>query len=259
MNFLQDERPDQHVVDKQKQALRDRESGLVKTAAFSVLKDFEECKYRVYLSKVKKYRGEMSEAAARGQSVHDIAEQYIKGEIEQDLPTPKSLDKLAHQYYTLRTAYDKHPEQFQLEQNWGFTYDWEDTGWMDDDVWLRQKLDVFWHQSETSAIIIDHKTGKKWGNELKHGDQGLQYAIGAFQKYPDLQLVETGFYYIDQGETLIKKFTRGSAMTLLPRLEERIFALTTATEEELTQPNPSKHNCRFCDHAKSGVCKYAIL
>lgn len=257
MDFLQDKRPDQHILDKQQQDLRDRPSGLVPTAAFSTLKNFEECRFRVYLSKVKKLKGEMGEAAVRGQAIHDQAETYIRGTGE-ELPPPKSLDKLAHQYYTLRKQFEAHPERFSLEENWGFTKDWDITDWMAGDVWLRQKLDVFHMQSETSAKIIDHKSGKKWGNELKHGDQGLQYAIGAFMKYPKLQLVETDFYYVDQGEMLPKKFTRGQALSLLPRLEKRIFTLTTATEEELVIASPSKHNCKFCDHMKSGACPYAI-
>lgn len=257
MDFLQDKRPDQHKVDQEQMALRDKPSGPVPTASFSQLKKFEECRYRVYLSKIMKIKEEQGAAAARGQEMHDTAEAYIKGAGE-DLPPPKMLDKLAHQYYTLRKKFEAHPEQFQLEQNWGFTKYWEETEWMADDVWLRQKLDVFHMESETSAVIYDHKSGKKWGNELKHGDQGLQYAIGTFLKYPKLQFVGTNFYYTDQGEILTKKFTRSMVQPLIPRLERRIFAMTTATEEELKVPNPSKHNCKFCDHMKNGECEYAI-
>lgn len=257
MDFLSDKRPDQHKIDAQRIALVERPSGPVPTAAFSTLKNFETCRYMVYLSKVKKLKGEQSEAATRGNQMHDTAENYIRGEGE-ELPPPKFLDKLAHQYYTLRKKYEAHPEHFQLEQNWGFTKYWESTGFFDEDCWLRQKLDVFHMPSETSAGIIDHKSGKKWGNELKHGDQGLQYAIGTFMKYPSLQLVTTDFYYTDQGEILTKKFTRNQIQPLISRLESRIFAMTTATEEDLQVPNPSKANCKFCDHAKSGACPYAI-
>lgn len=257
MNFLSDKRPDQHVVDQQRLALALRPRGPVAAAAFSVIKDFELCRYKVYLSKVKKLRGPDSEAAARGQLMHDTAEAYIRGEGE-ELPPPKFLDKLAHQYYTLRKKFEANPEHFQLEQNWGFTSTWETTDWFSDDIWLRQKLDVFYMPDETSAAIYDHKSGKKFGNELKHGDQGLQYAIGAIMKFPKLQLITTDFYYTDQGEILTKKFSRAQLMPLVARLEQRIFAVTTATEEDLQVPSPSKANCKFCDHAKSGSCPYAI-
>lgn len=257
MDFLQDKRPDQHKVDQEQIALRDKPSGPVPVAAFSTLKNFEECRFRVYLSKVKKIKGKQGEAAERGQTMHDIAENYIRGEGE-ELPPPRMIEKLAHQYYTLRKKFEARPEHFQLEQNWGFTKYWETTGFFDDDVWLRQKLDVFHMESETSAAIYDHKSGKKWGNELKHGDQGLQYAIGTFMKFPQLQLVSTHFYYTDQGQTLDKKFTKTMVQPLVARLERRIFAMTTATEEELQVPNPSKHNCKFCDHAANGECPYAI-
>lgn len=255
MNLFSDTRPDQQAVEDQNLALADQPRGPVKAWSFSVLKKFEECPYRVYLSKVEKHKEPSSEAADRGSMLHDLAEDYIRGKKQSEVPA--ELRKLEMQYRALHDAYQEHPDEFELEENWGFTATWQQTGFFDDDVWCRMKLDVF-RKEGTSAHIVDHKSGKKFGNELKHSDQGLQYAIGAFKRYPDLEYVKVDFYYFDKGETLPKTFTRDKAMMFLPRVEQRAFALTNASKEQLARPKPSKNNCRFCPHAETGVCQWRV-
>lgn len=249
-------RPDQGSLDEARAALRERALGPIEAWSFSSLKQFETCRYATYLSKVKKAPRVESPAAERGTQMHDAAEHYVKGEGE-DLPPPKLLDKMAHAVYHMRQAYAAHPEQFQLEENWGFTRHWNPTGFFDDDVWCRQKLDVFRMPSDTSCFVLDWKSGKKFGNEMKHADQGFQYALGAMMKYPSLQHARVEFWYTDHNQKLERDFTRGQVMGLLPRIEERAFAMTTATETELRVPSPTIGNCQWCDHAKTGTCEFA--
>lgn len=255
MKLFSDTRPDQQSVKDQSASLAEQPRGPVPTWSFSALKTFEECPYRIYLSKVEKHKETSSEAAERGTMLHDLAEDYIRGKVGDEVPS--ELRKLEMQYHALYEAYQQQPDQFELEENWGFTDRWETTGFFDDDVWCRMKLDVF-RKHDTSAHIVDHKSGRKFGNELKHSDQGLQYAVGAFMRYPELEYVQVEFYYFDKGEVLPKNYTRERAMMFLPRIEQRAFALTNATEEELTRPKPSKNNCRFCPHAQSGVCAWRV-
>lgn len=249
-------RPDAAALAEDALSLAEAPRGPVPAWSFSVLKKFEECPYRVYLSKVDKIAEPSSDAADRGNKIHDEAEHYIRGELDTD-KVPKNLEKLGFEYRTLREAFDESPEQFELEQNWGFTATWGQTGFFDKDVWCRMKLDVF-RRWGTSAHIIDHKTGKKFGNELKHSDQGLQYAVGAFKRYPELEFIKVDFYYTDQGQKLEKSFTREQAMVFLPRIEKRAFALTNATAEQLSRPKPSKNNCKFCPHAETGACQWRV-
>lgn len=255
MDLFSNARPDEKAVAEQTTALADQPRGPVKAWSFSVLKKFEECPYQVYLTKVKKYKEASSEAANRGNELHDLAEHYIRGELGPEVPKP--LQKLDAQYQSLHDLYQEHPEQFELEQNWGFNAHWQKTGYFDDDIWCRMKLDVF-HREGTAGHIVDHKSGKKFGNELKHSDQGLQYAVGAFKRFPDLEFLKVDFYYFDKGEILPKTYTRDRAMVFLPRIEQRAFAMTNATEDELQRPKPSKNNCRFCPHNESGVCAWRV-
>lgn len=255
MDLFTQQRPDEDAVEKQTQGLAEQPRGPVPAWSFSMLKKFEECPYRVYLSKVEKHPEPSSEAADRGTLLHDLAEDYIRGRSGEEVPA--ELRKLEMQYRALHDAYAEAPEEFELEENWGFTATWQPTGFFDPDVWGRMKLDVF-RKQDTSAHIVDHKSGKKFGNELKHSDQGLQYAVGAFKRYPELEFVKVEFYYFDKGEVLPKSFTRERAMVFLPRIEQRAFALTNASKEQLARPKPSKNNCRFCPHAETGVCPWRV-
>ena len=145
----------------------------------------------------------------------------------------------------------------ELEGEWGFTIDWEPCGWMEPGVWARIKLDAYVEESETSARVIDYKTGKQYGNEIAHSQQALTYAIGSFLRYPDLEIARTELWYLDHGTTMEKTYTRDQAMMFLPKLQERAINMTTATK---FPPNPSTNSCRWCSFGKGEdpYCEWAI-
>ena len=136
------------------------ELGLVPAWSYSGLKTYESCAYRTYIAKVKKVWEEAGPAAERGSRIHGLAEQYVKGELGE---LPKELQKFASQFEELHKLFAD--GKVEVEGEWGFTLDWETTGWMEHNTWARVKLDVIVHETETSARVIDHKTGKKFGNE----------------------------------------------------------------------------------------------
>lgn len=228
------------------------QSGLVKTWSYSALKKFEECAYQVYLTRVEKHTEERSEAADRGTNIHTLAEEFVKGEL---LELPKELRHFADEFFELRDQYAA--GLVSLEGEWAFTADWQPTTWFGKDAWGRMKLDAFVREDETSGRVIDYKSGKKFGNELTHSGQAQQYAIGVFMRFPELEYLETDFWYLDHASNnrLKKEYTRERAMLFLPKVNERALSLTTALEFD---PKPSKHNCRFCPHKTTGNCKWAV-
>ena len=227
--------------------------GPVTAWSFSSLKNFEECQYRIYLKGVLKIKEEDSVAGARGQKIHDLAEQFVRGNIDK---IPKELSKFSAKFERLQQRFHNQSEGFPitLEENWGFTSQWAPTGWVGNDTWCRQKLDAFVTESTTGATVIDYKTGRKFGNELKHGEQGLHYAIGSFMRYPHLDFVRTEFWYLDKGEELVKNYTRERALLHLPKIHQRGIIMTTTTE---FHPNPSRNNCRWCSYAANKQCDFA--
>jgi RecB family exonuclease len=155
------------------------ELGPVPTWSYSALKVFEECAHRTYLSKVEKAEEPQSPAAERGNLIHKLAEDYVQGITDN---FPLELKHHKNDFQELRSLYAD--GIVEIEQDWAVDQHWQPTGWSDDDCWGRIKLDAFVLESETSARVIDHKTGKKYA--IAHSSQGQQYAIAAFMRHPSL-------------------------------------------------------------------------
>ena len=220
---------------------------MIKSWSYSRLKTFEQCPYRAYLAYVEK-RPEPPEidkkAAERGVAIHTECENYIKGAAD-TLTNPAA--KAQHILDPLRDAYKL--GKVKVEDDWGFTLEWSPTGWFDADVWCRMKLDALHYTSDVTADAYDWKSGKKFGNEVSHAQQGQFYAIGTFMFDPGLQEVTTRFVYVDQaacGPPSVRVYTRDKAMSFFKSMNDRALAMTTAT----TFPaKPNKINCRFCPYS----------
>ena len=247
--LVQNKRPDLiNVIETE----APKELGLIPAWSYSALKTYETCAYRSYIGKVKKIKEDYGPAAARGTDIHTQAEDYVRGDLAE---LPDTLKKFESQFKEMREGFIN--ATVELEGEWGFTIDWEPCGWMERGVWARIKLDAYVNETETSARVIDYKTGKQYGNEIAHSQQALTYAIGSFLRYPDLEIAKTEMWYLDHGTTMEKTYTRDQAMVFLPKLQERAITMTTATK---FPPNPSKNSCRWCSFGKGEdpYCEWAI-
>lgn len=246
-----------HLADEQKDRV-----GLVPAWSPSRLKTFESCRWQLYLSAVLKWEYPSSPAAERGTQWHDACENFVNGTLGEwpdDMKAANKFMKFQAKFEHLRDEYAD--AKVDLEGEWGFDRDWSITDWRSKDTWGRMKLDALHWHTDTHATCIDYKTGRKFGNEVTHGDQGLIYTVGSFMRYPDLELLDVSFWYLDQGETSFpKRFTREQAMTFLPRITDRALTLTTAVEEDF-KPSPSVYNCRWCPYNKDGdqSCEWRFI
>lgn len=243
-------------------------SGLIPTWSFSKLEHWS-CPYRVKLEYVDKIErreaqgpgsaGEKRDTALeRGKAIHEKAELFVRGEIAE---LPKELKKNAKIFEETRELMQTNPERVLLEENWGIANDWTSAEWMAANVWGRVKVDrfVFLDPEKTSAELTDYKSGKKEGNEVKHGQQGQIYTVTSFMRFPSLQVVRTQFEYVDHGKrSLPKIYTREQAMAFLPSIDRRCRELTDAT---LFPPKPNRINCSWCPYGPSrgnGHCQYGV-
>ena len=247
--LTQDTRPDIESITEPETP---KELGLIPAWSHSTLKTFEACAYRSYIAKVKRIQEDWGPAAKRGSTIHKQAEDYVCDKIAE---LPESLKKFESEFTLLKHQFKE--GNVELEGEWGFTIEWEPCGWMAPDVWGRIKLDAILHETDTSARVIDHKTGRMFGNEISHAQQALTYAIGSFFRFPKLQHVQTELWYLDHGEVTRQAYTRDEAMVFMPSLHGRAITMPTATN---FPPNPSRNTCRWCTYknGENPPCQWGV-
>ena len=231
--------------------------GAIDKVSFSRLQNFEACKYRAKLMYVDKIpepprklpHGKAEHANERGSRIHDAAEMYVRGGVEL-IP---ELHTFADEFADLRESFEK--GNVQLEEEWAVTTEWEPTAWTSSDAWCRMKLDALVLNKDcTHARVIDYKTGKRKGNEIKHTEQGQLYQLATFLRYPDLQKIVVEFWYTDLGETDVKHYTRMQGVRYFDKYNERLLKVTEAEE---FPPRATQFTCKWCPY-NGNACEYGV-
>ena len=215
----------------------------------------------VYLAKVVKEpqlpltipEGKKEHPMLRGTRVHDSAELYLK----EDCELIPELQPFALGFESLKYLIGRNGFEFVIEDQWAFTKDWQITGWLSDDAWCRMKLDCMVIHG-TEAVVIDYKTGKRYGNEISHMIQAQLYQVAAFLRYPQLEHVEVEYWYTDLKEIFAAPFNRAFGMRFLEKFDDIGERITTEVQ---FNPKPSATACRYCAYGfqnGTGVCQVAF-
>lgn len=227
----------------------------LKSWSKSRLDDFEKCPYMIQLKVIGKIpeperplpEGKSEHANDRGTRVHDGIEMFIRGKGE--LP-PEAAKHFKAEIASLKTRFDS--GTVSLEGEWGFDRDWKPCPYKT--AWLRMKCDAVVHLSTKHILVIDYKTGRKFGNEIKHGEQVQLYALGASILFPLAETIDVELWYLDQkGEITHESKPANKWLYHLKPFNNRGRKMTEATE---FKPNPSKYACQYCAY-KEDVCKFA--
>lgn len=235
---------------------------MISSWSYSRITDFEKCKFLAWLKYDQKIPepqrplppGKTEHANDRGTRIHDNCEQYVNGSTDFLLPEAEAsfgpqLDLLRH----------LHTEgMVSLEGEWGMNEDWEPCEW--DEAWLRLKLDACVFLGDDEAIVIDYKTGRKFGNEVKHAEQLQLYQLVTFLRYPKLERVTAELWYLDQpdGQNITSMtYTRKQGLRFRDSFNRRGTALTTCED---WKPNPSVHTCKWCQYGpwNGGQCQVGV-
>lgn len=223
--------------------------------SYSRMTVFEHCPQRAkfaFIDKIPEPQPDTETAAARGMTIHQLAEDYVSGKLEK-LPT--ELKDFSGSFDELRDAYNEN--RVVVEDLWCFNEGWqrvENDDWSN--IWLRIKADATEHK-QNYLRVIDYKTGKKLGNEVKHDDQLGLYVVAAFMMHPSVELIDAELWYLDQGETTARQYTRTEAMRRFERYNKRLLNMSMAND---FPAKPSIHNCRFCPYKTGsyGTKKYSL-
>ena len=218
----------------------------------SKVKTFAECKLRFQLQYGQKIPepprelkpGQTEFANDRGTRIHQAAEDYVRGKI----PFPIELIKFRTEFESLKMLFYRGMAQFEGE--WAHDTEWDIVPWKSKEAWLRLKIDALVHLSEFEAVVIDYKTGKKFGNEISHAEQTQSYAVVTFLRYPKLELIHTELWYLDLDDVTITTFTRSQALRLKPAMERKGHAITDC---RVFPANPSVFTCKYCPYGSWGT------
>lgn len=225
--------------------------------SFSSLMDFERCKYYTYLKRVQKIPeperplppGKLEHANDRGSRIHDSAEQFVRGKAKFN----PELRAFEPEFKSMAAAFKQ--GQVALEGEWGMSRGWEPAEWKA--AWLRLKLDALVFLSPQEAVAIDYKTGRKFGNEVKHAEQLQLYQLVTFLRYPQLETVHTELWYLDQDDITSMTFRRGQGLRFKTKWDQRGNTMTSAVD---FPPNPNMFTCKYCMYGPkgSGVCERGV-
>jgi len=257
---------------------------MISSWSHSRITDFEKCKQMAFLKYVKRIPepvrplppGKTEHANDRGTRIHNEIEAYVRGTTPHYSPEAKSFKV---ELESLRKLYDA--GMVSLEGEWGFNDAWEPADWRGQWVsigphpgaqtvkklpdygrdgqvvkvgkavylwvptWLRMKLDALVFLSDFEAVAIDYKTGKKFGNEIKHGEQLMLYQLATFLKYPDLEVVHTELWYLDQDLLTSVTYERVRGLKLKYKWNIRGQAMTSCTK---FPANANKYSCQYCPY-----------
>ena len=135
-----------------------------------------------------------------------------------------------------------------MEDMWLFNNAWEPLSpyierWSKE-IWVRIMLDVcVFSPDGKTAIVIDYKTGKRYGNEVKHAEQTQLYALAVLLRFPEVEYIITELWYTDQDEMATMRFTRKQGMRYLKNWNNKMIKMTTAVEFPV---KANMYTCNYC-------------
>lgn len=230
------------------------------SSSFSRALDLEKCplffKYR-HLDKIPDPAPELPGAERpleRGNRLHSLAENYVKNPL---LPFPEEFQHFRKELEAFRKMYKAGmllPEKkFAFDESWNLI-DYKD--W--DNVIYRAVADISAKLSPTRVLVVDYKSGKKKGNEVKHHEQAMEYAVCEALTNPDLQIFNVEIWYMDQepgDNKLRRQFTRSQVLAGFQAMKTRHLRVIN---ERIFEAHPSRFACMFCPY-KAGTVGFKKL
>lgn len=229
---------------------------IINTWSHSRLSIFEQCKHRAYLKYVKKEPeperplppGKTEHANDRGTRIHENGELFVKGKAKLNPELRKFFSPEFEKLYELYLA-----GQVKMEDEWAMTREWEPCDWSAQEAWLRLKLDALVFLSNTEAVAIDVKTGRRDGNEIKHAEQVQLYQLVTFLRYPELETIHTELWYVDIDELHVQTYRRDQGLRFKQKFNQRGEKITTYEfKGEKQDANPSIFTCKWCMYGPKG-------
>lgn len=224
--------------------------------SFSRYSDYRKCPLAFKLKHLDKIAEPKNDAMMRGNLIHKMAEDYIKG--AGGPKVPNELLAFADVFKSLRKLYKSRTAGIVVEDDWAFTNAWDRTTWNDwVGCWVRIKLDCAGNEDPDVLHIRDWKTGKYREEQNEEYVEQLElYALAGLLLHPHVKEVRPELIYLDVpmvyppvGRELV--FTRADIEPLKKLWAKRTKAMFT---DKRFAPKPND-KCRFCFYGQAGIAK----
>lgn len=216
--------------------------------SYSRYDKWKSCPFKFYLTTIEKRQEPKSSALDRGLRIHDMAERYVDGRLE-DLPD--ELTKFREQFEWLRSEYVA--GNVDVEENEAYTDGWEETEYFGHDTWLRVKKDARIIVEDDVSMLVDYKTGKKRDSYMP---QLELYAATETVYLRNVKRVFVQLWFTDIGpsENVGETFNNKETAALRKDWARRVRGMFNETRFD---PKPSTA-CRWCHFRRDngGPCIY---
>ncbi len=230
--------------------------------SFSRYADYQQCPLKAKLKFIDRIKEPPNAAMQRGVEIHNLAEAFIKGELDS---LPNELRQFSKLFRRLRRKFSKRDGSLIIEDTWAFTASWTPTTW---DDWsgcrVRIKVDCA-ERSGNELIVRDWKTGKyRPEKHAEYLEQLQLYALGGLLSCVDVERVRAELVYLDIGQTHPGPdepaifYTRDQLDDLISAWERRVKPMLSDT---CFAPRPS-NLCNWCFFRQSnranggGQCQF---
>jgi CRISPR/Cas system-associated exonuclease Cas4 (RecB family) len=216
--------------------------------------DFETCKLKAKLKIIDKIKDDQPKPAAeRGTKVHDGCEKFVEGKHGMPLEAAKNF---TDEMLAMRRLYKT--GKVSMEGEWGFDTEWNPVPYRS--AWLKVKADATVTWRPRHGVVVDYKTGKRFGNEAKHGEQLELYSLAFLLRNPSVEQVTAELWYFDIDDLARITVNRKHMDRMLARWHKRGTIMTTVTK---FPPNPNIHSCKYCpfkpvSKGGSGHCEVGV-
>lgn len=110
----------------------------------------------------------------------------------------------------------------------------------------------------TENFVPTHNTGRKFGNEIKHGNQVQLYALASAILNPTVQKFTLELWYLDKDELTSNVYTREQAMSFVKQFDKRAKKIDAAHKSGVFEANPNQISCQWCPYGpqKGNQCPH---
>lgn len=248
---------------------------VVRNAPWSVSKlgKITSCPRAFWHNYKQKDRSESTMESRVGNVVHNVQEHSLlgaEGTAEDKLIQESLKEELSGPEYDIALAklegvkaFAKRAEAFEkargvvtkeVEGRFAITREFKSCDYESKEAFVRGRLDYMAITMTRTAMVVDHKTGKKKASVDDHATQLQIYAIFVLAKYPEIEWVKSGIHYVGDPDLVwmpvfsaaeIKKKLHPWLVGVLNRQANNLVQV----EADVAHAKPSAL-CKWCSYSK---------